>query len=148
MSKKTTNKITPSCSYCQYSQSFPPSDEILCNKKGIVEPNSSCKKFLYDPLKRQPRKPLLLPDFGFEESDFSLDIEPSAPTQEPKEPPAVETLSNTQTQADTVDDAKTQEYIDENTGTEQLEKAEASGTPLTIAQINEINRIFATSDDA
>ena len=29
-------------------------------KKGIVEPDGRCRKYSYDPLKRRPKKPLLV----------------------------------------------------------------------------------------
>lgn len=73
--KKLFNKndITPSCSYCTHGKISPNAELILCNKKGVVELDFSCKKFKYDPLKRQPRRPKSIDKF--EQSDFTLSLE-------------------------------------------------------------------------
>ena len=44
---------------------------VLCTKKGLVSTLYSCRKFLYDPLQRIPRRRPELPSFTAE--DFSLD---------------------------------------------------------------------------
>ena len=71
--KKLFNKndITPSCSYCVHGKLSPNKESILCVKAGIVDLDYSCKKFKYDPLKRQPRRPKAIDKF--DASDFSLD---------------------------------------------------------------------------
>lgn len=73
--KKILNKknIEASCSYCANGKLSPTGDAILCQKMGIVEKDFSCKKFKYDVLKRQPRRPREIEHF--EAEDFSLDIE-------------------------------------------------------------------------
>ena len=70
--KKLLNKksISPSCSYCEYGKLSPDGETVLCKKKGIVEKDFSCRKFSYDVLKRQPKRPLPLQKFN--EEDFSL----------------------------------------------------------------------------
>lgn len=70
--KKLLNKkeISPSCSYCAYGKESPDGETVLCKKKGIVEKDFACKKFTYDVLKRQPRRPIVLEKFNPE--DFSL----------------------------------------------------------------------------
>lgn len=72
MSKKILNEkeISPSCSYCMHGKCSPDGETVLCKKKGIVEKDFSCKKFSYDVLKRQPRRPLPLQKYSKE--DFSL----------------------------------------------------------------------------
>lgn len=49
-------KIPPSCSYCRYGRHIG-DGEIACLKRGITSAGSSCKKFSYDPLKREPERP-------------------------------------------------------------------------------------------
>lgn len=70
--KKLINKkdISPSCSYCQNGRTAPNGENVLCKKMGVVEKNFACKKFIYDPLKRQPKRPVKSMDF--DKDDFSL----------------------------------------------------------------------------
>lgn len=70
--KKLLNKkdISPSCSYCKYGKAAPDGETVLCKKKGVVEKDFACKKFSYDVLKRQPKRPKPLEQFKAE--DFSL----------------------------------------------------------------------------
>lgn len=63
-------EISPSCSYCEYGKLSPDGESVLCIKKGVMEKDSYCKKFSYDVLKRQPRRPMSLGEFS--EEDFSL----------------------------------------------------------------------------
>ena len=66
MSEKLTNvKITPQCMYCARGTTAA-DDTVLCPKKGVMQPCSSCRRFKYDPLKRQP-------DFKEEKMDFDPD---------------------------------------------------------------------------
>lgn len=62
--------IAPSCQYCRLGEKAADGQTILCAKKGIVSPMSSCRKFSYDPLKRIPN---VLPDLPeYTEAEFSL----------------------------------------------------------------------------
>ncbi|HPZ00203.1 MAG TPA: hypothetical protein PLS28_01895 [Clostridiales bacterium] len=64
-------KITPACKYCSVGKLSPTGKEVLCVKRGIMLPDSSCKRFQYDPLKREPdRKPKLKKEY--KEDDFRL----------------------------------------------------------------------------
>ena len=63
--------IARACAYCTHAARF---DEAacVCDRKGIVPSDSSCRRFRYDPLKRVPsrQKPA---DFSeYDEVDFSL----------------------------------------------------------------------------
>lgn len=62
--------IEPSCSYCEFGTLSQDKAAILCSKCGIVTPDYSCRKFVYDPLCRAPkmRPPLM----QFDKSDFEL----------------------------------------------------------------------------
>lgn len=63
------NKIHPACQYCTEAMQQM-KENVLCIKKGIVSPNYSCKKFVYDPLKRIPPRPQSL--YRYEAQDFSI----------------------------------------------------------------------------
>ncbi len=62
--------IEPVCEYCEHGQNTKDGKMILCIKKGIVSKEYSCKRFIYSPLKRIPRRPLKLPTM--EKDDFKL----------------------------------------------------------------------------
>ncbi|MEE5992389.1 MAG: hypothetical protein V3G42_04010 [Oscillospiraceae bacterium] len=51
-------KIQPKCVYCQYGRRQRENGLIFCEKKGPMEQDDSCNKFLYAPLKRIPVKQL------------------------------------------------------------------------------------------
>ena len=57
--KKTKIKdseIERFCKFCQHSSELSDEDTMLCSKKGIVAADYVCKKFTYDPLKREPKR--------------------------------------------------------------------------------------------
>ncbi len=64
------NNIEPACSCCEFGR--PSSDQamVVCRKFGPVAPYYSCKKFVYDPLKRVPKRMPPLPAFAA--ADFEL----------------------------------------------------------------------------
>lgn len=64
-------KIERSCSYCQHGTAMN-DGQILCAKKGIVVPEYSCRKFVYNPCKRIPPKMKALDVDKYDETDFSL----------------------------------------------------------------------------
>ena len=51
-------KIEPKCDYCMYGKRTKDGNRVLCEKRGLVEQNYSCKAFIYSPLKRIPVKQL------------------------------------------------------------------------------------------
>ena len=60
-----------SCAYCRYGTQLD-EDQILCTKRGVVDISFSCRKFKYDPCKRQPVK-AKAPDFkSYNDEDFTL----------------------------------------------------------------------------
>ena len=63
--------IEPRCCYCQRGTQLD-EEQILCVKKGVVSPGSSCRSFRYDPLKRIPTPPVTLDRGKLKEEDFSL----------------------------------------------------------------------------
>ena len=62
--------VSPKCMYCETGIKTNNGKEILCRRMGIMQPDSCCKKFRYDPLKRKPDVIKLKQDFSAE--DFSL----------------------------------------------------------------------------
>ena len=64
-------KISPSCSYCICGTKLD-NGQILCTKKGPIEPREKCMSFRYDPLKRTPVKAKALDFSKYEQDDFSL----------------------------------------------------------------------------
>ena len=72
MALKIFNKsIEPQCALCEYGSLAENGKTVLCRKVGgIMQSFSKCKKFKYDPLKREPKVISLKNDFSKE--DFSL----------------------------------------------------------------------------
>ena len=68
--KLVGNEIEPKCKYCQFGEAEDSGEAVLCPKKGRREPDDSCRKFVYDPLKRTFRRPKPLQTFSAE--DFEL----------------------------------------------------------------------------
>ena len=65
--KKNNNieaNITKACEFCEFSVPLIDESQVLCKKFGIVSCNYSCKKFIYDLLKRIPKVPaqLIIPN--------------------------------------------------------------------------------------
>lgn len=62
--------IEPACGYCENGKLTADGLSVLCKRKGVCAPYSSCSKFVYAPLKRTPKRaPQLL---TYEKEDFSL----------------------------------------------------------------------------
>lgn len=64
------NSVAPKCQYCEFGISASDGKKVLCPKKGVLEPDFSCNRYRYDPLKRTPRRPS--PKQEFSADDFSL----------------------------------------------------------------------------
>lgn len=62
--------VSPKCCYCETGMLTEDGKTVLCTKKGIMQPDSFCKKFKYDPLKRVPETLKL--QSGFTQEDFRL----------------------------------------------------------------------------
>ena len=44
----------PSCGFCQHGKASPDGVSVLCSLRGVMRRQSCCKKYEYDPLKREP----------------------------------------------------------------------------------------------
>ena len=64
--------IEPSCSYCLHGSRISDTD-VACLKRGIVSSAGQCRKFVYDPLKRDPPSPAPLDTEKYTQEDFSID---------------------------------------------------------------------------
>lgn len=58
------------CENCLNGRASADGEKILCVKKGIMLPASSCREYKYDPLKRRPKRPKKLIELS--EDDFKL----------------------------------------------------------------------------
>lgn len=60
-------KILPACEYCEFGKISQDMKMIFCRKTGIVSPYYKCKKFIYAPTKRIPKRMQKLPTFNADE---------------------------------------------------------------------------------
>lgn len=70
MPRNAKHEISKVCAYCETAQCLNDKSTMLCAKKGVVSSDNFCRKFKYDPLKRNPNPPPSLP--AFTKEDFIL----------------------------------------------------------------------------
>jgi len=62
----TETEIERVCAFCEYSVPAPADKDgneyVICSKKGLMRESAVCRKFSYDPLKREPTKRRTLPE--------------------------------------------------------------------------------------
>ncbi len=63
--------MEPSCAYCCYSRPIGQGD-MICLKRGVVSVTESCRRFRYDPFKREPDPPQQLDTSKLKAEDFTL----------------------------------------------------------------------------
>ena len=63
--------IEPCCAYCVHSNKIS-DDKATCIKTGVVDLYGHCRKFVYDPLKREPDRPRKLKSPEVDDEDFVL----------------------------------------------------------------------------
>ncbi|MCL2547358.1 MAG: hypothetical protein FWE06_09315 [Oscillospiraceae bacterium] len=61
----------PACAYCRWVKLLD-DNRLQCDKYGDVQPMHKCRRFVYDPLKRVPPKPLVLKQ-EYEQDEFKID---------------------------------------------------------------------------
>lgn len=49
-------RIDPACEYCKFGTLAQTKTSVLCSKQGLVDLKYSCKKWVYDPIKRVPKR--------------------------------------------------------------------------------------------
>ncbi|MDR1464538.1 MAG: hypothetical protein LBJ11_04480 [Oscillospiraceae bacterium] len=59
--------VAPACEHCLLGRQAPDGSSVLCNLRGVMRKQSSCRKYCYDPLKRQPLRTPILPKFEAEQ---------------------------------------------------------------------------------
>ena len=61
------------CVFCEYGTPLPADKDgnelVICTKKGLVKGSSVCRKFSYDPLKREPKARPTLPEMDVVDID-------------------------------------------------------------------------------
>ncbi len=62
--KRKSDDITRICELCRFSAEIQTTEDMLCEHHGVVHKEYSCRKFIYDPLKRIPKRPpeVIVPD--------------------------------------------------------------------------------------
>lgn len=63
-------EIEPCCAFCEHGRTAPDGKTVLCIKKGIVLPDGHCRKYRYDPLRREPKPRPKLPQY--DKSEFEI----------------------------------------------------------------------------
>lgn len=63
--------IEPRCAYCAKGSSIN-EQEVICRRKGIVAMEYHCRHFRYDPLRREPPRPVKLETSKLAEEDFAI----------------------------------------------------------------------------
>ena len=64
-------KIQRACVYCTHGTAVD-DGKILCTKCGMVDAESECRRFCYDPCKRIPPRQKALDFSQYDHADFSL----------------------------------------------------------------------------
>lgn len=65
------NQSEPQCAFCEHGNPTPDGKSIVCRKiGGVMQPFSKCRKYKYDPFKREPRIITFSNDFS--EKDFEI----------------------------------------------------------------------------
>ena len=71
--------IEPRCAYCAHGRPLD-QEQIVCPRKGVMDPGSHCRSFRYDPLKRVPPRPAKPAGVGLPDEDFFSPRSPQEPT--------------------------------------------------------------------
>ena len=69
--KQKSDKIERMCYFCEYSEDISDEENVLCHKRGMVWTGHLCRRFIYDPLKRNVKRLPPLPHLAdlFEDVD-------------------------------------------------------------------------------
>ncbi len=62
--------VIKKCEYCLSATPIGNDGEMICLKRGIVNSDDLCRKYKYDPLKREPKKQKIADNYSAE--DFKL----------------------------------------------------------------------------
>jgi len=64
------DRYQAACGLCRHGKPSPDGSSVLCSLRGVMRRQSVCKKYQYDPLKREPERAPLLPEF--DPGEFAL----------------------------------------------------------------------------
>ena len=53
------------CRYCERAKTLTDRDTVLCDMYGVVSASHKCRKFMYDPMKREPKRLSKTPELEF-----------------------------------------------------------------------------------
>lgn len=88
--------ISPKCDYCQFGRRAKDGNKVLCEKRGLVNCNDSCGKFIYSPLKRIPVKQLNFVG-SLADEDIYIESAGDRAEKEEQEKPSEKTAANKET---------------------------------------------------
>ena len=69
--KRKNIDIDRICEKCEFSTEICDDFYVLCKKRGVVPAGHHCRKFIYDPLKRNPGK---IPNVALPDTDLLAEI--------------------------------------------------------------------------
>lgn len=67
--KKYEESVEVSCRTCEHAEPLINEECVLCEIRGVVSATSSCRKFIYDALKRVPPKKAPVSELEFIDID-------------------------------------------------------------------------------
>lgn len=53
---RKTEKAEKICARCEHASPLAGGETVLCERFGVVDCDNRCRKFVYDPLKREPAR--------------------------------------------------------------------------------------------
>lgn len=69
MRKKDKYELDKICAYCERATPLAGGEHVLCEKKGVVTAGHLCRGFVYDPVKRIPKRAKQLPQVELDPLD-------------------------------------------------------------------------------
>lgn len=66
--KEKESELVRCCAFCERASVLTDEDHILCEKKGVVAQSFRCRRFVYDPTKREPHRMPQMPTVEFPDS--------------------------------------------------------------------------------
>ena len=69
MKKRYEAECERYCKFCENASSLSDPARMLCRKHGVVDAGGCCRKFVYDPLKREPAAAKEMPPLEYVDVD-------------------------------------------------------------------------------
>ena len=67
---KKQNEIEKYCKFCENAKTLSDGDTMLCDRFGIVSASHKCRRFIYDPMKREPKRLKQDPQLEYVDTDI------------------------------------------------------------------------------